>query len=120
MFSLCNRSSSLYPNPCPRDLLFIGTYLDSFLLHHDGNSSSFFFFFVFFLLFLGLLPPHMEVPRLGAESELQPPAYARATATRVPSRICNLHHSSWQRRIVNPLSKGRDRTRNLMVPSRIR
>ena len=25
-----------------------------------------------------------------------------------------------QRRIVNPLSKGRDRTRNLMVPGRIR
>ena len=32
----------------------------------------------------------------------------------------NLHHSSRQRRIVNPLSKGRDRTCNLMVPSRIR
>ena len=26
----------------------------------------------------------------------------------------------WQRWIVNPLSKGRDQTRNLMVPSRIR
>ena len=36
------------------------------------------------------------------------------------SRVCNLHHSSRQRRIVNPLSKGRDRTRNLMFPSRIR
>ena len=47
-------------------------------------------------------------------------AYARATATRDPSRVCNLHHSSRQRRIVNPLSTGRDRTRNLMVPSRIR
>src|SRR5512134_854213 len=57
----------------------------------------------------------MEVPRLGVESELQPPAYARATATRDPSRVCNLHHSSRQRRIVNPLSKGRDRTRNLIV-----
>ena len=45
---------------------------------------------------------------------------ARATATRDPSRVCNLHHSPRQRRIVNPLSKGRDRTRNLMVPSRIR
>ena len=42
---------------------------------------------------------------------------ARATATRDPSRVCNLHHSSGQRRIVKPLSKGRDRTRNLMVPS---
>ena len=36
-----------------------------------------------------------------------------------PSRVCNLHHSSRPRQI-NPLSKGRDQTRNLMVPSRIR
>ena len=50
----------------------------------------------------------MEVPRLG--TELQPPAYARATATLDPSRVCNLHHSSRQRRIINPLSKGKDPT----------
>ena len=36
------------------------------------------------------------------------------------SHVCNLHHSSRQRRILNPLSKGRDRTRYLMVPSQIR
>ena len=30
-----------------------------------------------------------------------------------------LHHSSRQRRILNPLSKARDRTRNLMVRSQI-
>ena len=59
----------------------------------------------------------MEVPRLGVKLEL---AYARATATRDLSLICDLHHSSRQRRIVNPLSKGRDQTGNLMVPSRIR
>ena len=81
-----------------------------------------FFYFLFFLsfcYFFGPLPRHMEVPRLGVESELQPPAYARATATRDPSLVCSLHHSSWQRWIVNPLSKARDRTYNLMVPSRI-
>ena len=33
---------------------------------------------------------------------------------------CALHHSSRQHQIVNPLNKGRDRTRDLMVPSRIR
>ena len=59
------------------------------------------------------------LPRLGVELELQPPAHARATATQDLSRVCNLHHSSQQRRIVNPLSKGRDRTWNLMVPSQI-
>ena len=37
-----------------------------------------------------------------------------------PSRICNLHHSSQQRWILNPLIKAKDRTRNLMVPSQLR
>ena len=36
------------------------------------------------------------------------------------SCFCDLHHSSWQRQSLNPLSKTRDQTRNLMVPSRIR
>ena len=62
----------------------------------------------------------MEVPRLGVQLELLPPACTAARATLDLSRVCDLHHSSRQRRIVNPLSKGRDRTRNLIVPSRIR
>ena len=39
---------------------------------------------------------------------------------RDPSHICDLHHSSRQCRILNPLSKARDRTHNLMVSSQIR
>ena len=35
-----------------------------------GVTGSPFSFFWFFLLFLGLLQQHMEVPRLGVESEL--------------------------------------------------
>ena len=48
----------------------------------------------------GFFPqPHlrqMEVPRLGVESELQPPGYTTATATATPdpNHICDLHHSS--------------------------
>ena len=38
---------------------------------------------------------------------------------RDPSRVCDLHHRSWQHRILNPLRKARDRTCNLMVPSQI-
>ena len=57
------------------------------------------FIYLVFLPLSGLLPRHMDVPRLGVESEPWPPAYARATATQDPSRICNLHHSSQQRRI---------------------
>ena len=72
-----------------------------------------------FFCSLGLHPRHMEVSRLGVYLELQLPAYATGTATPDLSCICDLHHSSRQRQILNLLSEVRDRTRNLMVPSRI-
>ena len=79
----------------------------------------FFFFlsFFFFFVFGGLYPWHMEVPRLGVKWELQLQVYATATATQDPSRLCDLHHSSWQCQILNPLSKARDRTLILMDTS---
>ena len=61
----------------------------------------------------------MEVSRLGAESELQLPAYITATEMQDPSCLCDLHHSSRQGRILNPLSKARDRAHILMVTSRV-
>jgi len=61
----------------------------------------------------------MEVSRLEVESELQLLAYTIAIERQDPSRICDLHHSSWQHQILNPLSEARDRTRNLIVPSQI-
>ena len=77
-------------------------------------------FFFFFLFFLGPYPWHMKVPRLGVESELQLPAYyTTATATRDPSRVCDLYYSSQQCRILNPLSEVRDRTRILMEPRQV-
>ena len=82
-------------------------------------SYFLFFSFCLFLSFLGPLLWHKEVPRLGVESELQPPAYSTATATRDQSHVCDPHHSSQQHRILNPLSKARERTHILMVPSRI-
>ena len=92
-------------------------------LSHDGNSWVCFWLWFFWSFCLFLLGPHlwhMEVPRLGVESELQLLAYTTATARRDPSHIYNLHHSSWQRRILNPLSEARDRTCNLVVPSQSR
>ena len=38
---------------------------------------------------------------------------------RDPSHVCNLHHSSRQCQILNPLRGARDRTRILMDPSRL-
>ena len=57
------------------------------------SHRSFFFFFCF----LGPHSWHVEVPRLGVELELQPPAYI--TATLDPSCVCNLHHSSLTYRV---------------------
>ena len=87
---------------------------------HRGNSSpSIIIVFCFVLFFLGLYPWHMEVPRLGVESELELLAYATATATQDLSHICNLYHSSWQCWILNPLIKARDRTHILMDTSQV-
>ena len=87
----------------------MGKIISSYIVESSQRGAFDFFFFLFvFLPFLGLLPQHMEVPRLGVFSELQPPAFARAAVTRDPSHVCDLHHSSWQRQILNPLSKARD------------
>ena len=46
-------------------------------------------------------------------------AYATATATQNPSRVCDLRHSSQQHQILNPLIEARDRTCILMDTSQI-
>ena len=38
---------------------------------------------------------------------------------RIPSHICDLHHSSWQHRATDPRSEARDRTRIFIATSRI-
>ena len=47
----------------------------------------------------------MDIPGQGFKSELQLPAYTRATATPGSSHI---YDHLWQRRILNPLSEARD------------
>ena len=89
----------------------------NFYFHWEFSCLSWhfdFFFFFFFLVFLRPYPRHMEVPRLGIKSELQLPGYATATAMWDLSCVCDLHHSSRQCRILNPLSKARDWTPILM------
>ena len=79
------------------------------------RALSFFFFFLF--CFLG--PTHgmwrFPVQRSNRNYSCLP-SYT-ATAMPDPSHVCNLYHSPWQCWILNPLSKTRDRIRNLMVPS---
>ena len=74
----------------------------------------------FVCLLFHMHPCHMEVPKLGAESELQLPAYTTATATWDQSRSCDLHCSLRHCQNLHPLSKARDLTHNLMDTSRVR
>ena len=62
--------------------------------------------FCLFVCFLGPHPWHMEVPRLGVESELQLLAYTTATAARDPSRVCDPHQMACQ--ILNTQREARD------------
>ena len=73
-------------------------------------KSGFCVLLLLLLLFcrLGLRLQHMAVPRLGVESELQLTVYTTATVTWDLSHVCDLHHSSWQRQIPDPLSEARD------------
>ena len=74
----------------------------------EGIFPSFFRNFSFSFFLGGAHPWHMEVPRLGVKSELQLLAYATAIAMRDPSHVCDVHHSSRQHQILNPLSESRD------------
>ena len=58
---------------------------------------------------------HMEVPRLRVKSELQLPDCTTAMADL--RHVCDLHYSSWQLQILNPLSEARDLTHILMDTS---
>ena len=90
---------------------------ESFIKQKSCSEPQFFFFF-FFFCFLGLHLQHMEVPRLGVQSEVQ--LRATAIATRDLSHICSLYHSSQKCRILNPLIKARDPACILMDTSRAR
>ena len=77
-----------------------------------SKTPNFLIFFFFYFLWPHL--QHMEISRLGVQSELQLPAYTTATAMPDLSLVCDLHHSLWQCWILNPLSKARDQTCVLM------
>ena len=79
-----------------------------------GGVPGFFFFGEGVVCFLGLHLQHMEVPRLGVKSEVQLSANTTVTANRGLSHICDVHHSSGQCWILNPLGEARGQTCILM------
>ena len=74
---------------------------------HTLSSGCMPGFVLCFLFFFnsGLHLQHMEVLRLGIESELQLLAYTTGTAMQNPSHICDPHHSSQQCWILNPRAR---------------
>ena len=115
-FALLSGSASfISPRPLDFDLFIQGWVmchsLDGswpLMMVFLGGLATFFFFFLFF--FSGPHLRHMEVPGLGTALELQLLAYAPAAEKKNLSHVCGLHCSSRQCRILNPLSKARDRT----------
>ena len=73
-------------------------------VHCTSKKCSFYHSIFFSFFFLRPHPWHLEVPRLGVESELQLLAYTTVTAMQDLSLILGLHHSSQQHRILDPLS----------------
>ena len=109
-FGTGRASSSLGSGPS--QLLVMGT---------NGlmDMGQLFNLFYFIICFLGLHSQHTEVPRPGVELDLQLLAFTTTTATQDLSCICDIHHSSWQCQIPDPLSKARDQTCILMDTSQI-
>ena len=92
-------SSSLHPNFPP---------LASLAMLPCDTPLAVFSFLCSFFCVLELHLRHMEAPRLGVKSELQLPVYTTAPATQDPSCLCDLHHSSQQRRILNLSREARE------------
>ena len=118
MMMMCQcRFISSHPVPLLCGMLIGGRYV------RDGDYmvTPYTFYSVFVCLFLafGGHLQHMEVSRLGVKSQLCLPAYSIATTSQDLSCVCNLHHSSWQCRILNPLSEARDQTLVLMDTSQV-
>ena len=74
-------------------------------------------YLIFFPFFSEPHLGHMEVPRLGVESDLQ--VLVCATATQDPSHICDLHCSLQQHGILYPLSEAGDQTCIFMATSQV-
>ena len=102
---------------CPFDL-FLSFFEKFFTFGHVDVPCGSYFSSSSFLLFRaapGAYGGSQVRGRIGVTAA----TYTTATAMQDPGRIWDLHHSSWRHQILSPLSKARDRTCNLVVPSQI-
>ena len=92
------------------------------LAYGKEREGAFFFFSFNLLSFVfsrATLAAHGGSQARGLMGAAAASLHHNHTATQDQSLICDLHHSSRQRWILNPLSEPRDQTQNLMFPSRI-
>ena len=110
-------------NPCHSSDQGYCSDNDGSLTHHATRElHKLVFLFLNYnniILLFRVVPVAYEVPRLGVKSELQPQAYATATATWDLSHVCDLHHSSQPLWIFNPLSEARDQIHILLDTSQV-
>ena len=71
---------------------------------------------LFCLLLFRAAPMAHRSSQARGQLELQLLAYTTATIMWDQSCICDLHHSSWQRCILNPLSEAMDQIHVFMDP----
>ena len=76
-----------------------------------------YFFYFFIFIFLSFV---RAAPVAYGGSQARGLIWAVVAGLCQSHSICDLHHSSRQRQILIPLSKARDQTRNLKIPSWIR
>ena len=82
------------------------TWLNAFVETHTLKSDFVCFFLFLFMVVPGACGSSQARCRIRTAAE----AYTTATASLDLSHICNLNLSLWQHRILNPLSKAKDRT----------
>ena len=117
---LCNSFKSVLPILLPKinELTTQGftAYLDlrdtqkCFIYNAQQKLKDYYFYII--TITLGQHPWHIEVPRLGGRTGGEAASLSHSNAG-----SHDLHHSSVQCRILNPLSKARDQTRILMDTS---
>ena len=72
------------------------------------------FSFLNFFFFLWPHQWHKEVPRLEVKIRAAAASLHHSYSHTDPSHVCDLHHSSQQHWVFNPLSEARDRTHILV------
>ena len=81
------------------------------LFWNCDKSGLFIFYFLIFFVSLGPHPRHVEVTRVGVKSERSCSCQStELNRTAKLNHVYDLHHGSWQRQILNPLSEARRRT----------